>query len=105
MARPGRIEVGGELTHDRLWLDSALQSLPSARLKYGTNRTFGRVSAALGHRADMTRVGHDRPVVDPERKSRPCSDRMGLPTDTFPILVAQEAIAKASPALLLAPAV
>jgi hypothetical protein len=39
---------------------------------------------------------------DPERKSRPCSDRNGLPTETFRILVAQEAIAKASPALLLA---
>jgi hypothetical protein len=39
---------------------------------------------------------------DPERKSRPCSDRNGLPTDSFRILVAQEAIAKASPALLLA---
>jgi hypothetical protein len=32
--------------------------------------------------------------VAPEQKSRPCSDRNGLPTETFRILVAQEAIAK-----------
>jgi hypothetical protein len=45
------------------WLISTLQSLAAARLEYGTNRTFGDVSAAVGRRADVPSAGLDRLVV------------------------------------------
>ena len=36
-----------------LWLEAALRSLASARPQHGSDRTFGRVSTAVGRRADL----------------------------------------------------
>jgi hypothetical protein len=44
---PERIEVGAELGHDRLWLDSALRSPASMRPEYSSDRTFNRIAAAI----------------------------------------------------------
>jgi hypothetical protein len=47
------------------WLGPALQRLAFARPNYGSNRTFGGVSTAVGRRADLLRAGLDRPLVTP----------------------------------------
>jgi hypothetical protein len=47
------------------WLSAALQSLAPARPEHGSDRTFGLVSTAVGHRADLPWAGLERPVATP----------------------------------------
>jgi hypothetical protein len=49
-------------------LDSALQSLVSARPEYGSELTYGRVSTALNQRAGCHWAGVGRPDLDPKPK-------------------------------------
>jgi hypothetical protein len=57
----------GRVSASRLWLGSVLQSLAPARPEYGSDRTFGRVSTAVSHRADLRWSGLARLVVTQRR--------------------------------------
>jgi hypothetical protein len=56
-------------------LRSAFQSLVSARLDHGSDRTFRRVSTAIGRGADLLWAGLDRRVVTQRGH---CRQRIGV---------------------------
>jgi hypothetical protein len=63
-------------------LDSAVQSLASARPEYSSNLPFGRPSTAITRRADLPWDGLDGPVVTPSGHwGCPSTSKLGSLTD------------------------